>query len=61
VTLGILCVIYQLAASRIRVELQFHSNPASSQLTQHARSIPSAVCGAPPADEQVMLETCTGP
>jgi hypothetical protein len=29
-----------------------------SQLTQHARNIPSAVCLAPPEDEQAMLETC---
>jgi hypothetical protein len=28
---------------------------------QHARNIPSAVCEAPPEDEQVMLETCGGP
>jgi hypothetical protein len=26
-----------------------------------ARSRPSAVCVAPPEDEQVMLETCRGP
>jgi hypothetical protein len=32
-----------------------------SQLTKHARNIPSAVCVAPPEDEQVMLETCRGP
>jgi hypothetical protein len=32
-----------------------------SQLTLHARNIPSAVCGAPPEDEQVTLETCKGP
>jgi hypothetical protein len=25
-----------------------------------ARNIPSAVCAAPPEDEQVMLETCRG-
>jgi hypothetical protein len=28
---------------------------------EQARSIPSAVCGAPPEGEQVMLETCRGP
>jgi hypothetical protein len=28
---------------------------------EHARNIPSAVCLAPPEDEQVMLETCRGP
>jgi hypothetical protein len=27
----------------------------------HVRSTPNAVCEAPPEDEQVMLETCTGP
>jgi hypothetical protein len=26
----------------------------------YARSIPSAACGAPSEDEQVMLETCRG-
>src|SRR5215468_4345274 len=31
-----------------------------SQLTLHARNIPSAVCVKPPEDEQIMLETCTG-
>jgi hypothetical protein len=31
------------------------------QLTLYARSISSAVCEAPPEDEQVMLETCRGP
>jgi hypothetical protein len=29
-----------------------------SQLTLHACNIQSAVCVAPPEDEQVMLETC---
>jgi hypothetical protein len=38
----------------------FHSNPGSSQLTYHARNIPSAICVVPPDDEQVMLVTCTG-
>jgi hypothetical protein len=32
-----------------------------SQLTLYARNIPNAVCVAPPEDEQVMLETFTGP
>jgi hypothetical protein len=32
-----------------------------SQLTLYACNIPSAVCAAPPEDEQVTLETCTGP
>jgi hypothetical protein len=26
-----------------------------------ARNIPSAVCVAPPEDEQAMVETCSGP
>jgi hypothetical protein len=29
-------------------------------LTLYARNIPSAICVAPPEDEQVMLETCRG-
>jgi hypothetical protein len=32
-----------------------------SQLTKHARNIPSAVCSTPPEDEQVMLETGRDP
>jgi hypothetical protein len=32
-----------------------------SQLTLYARNIPSAVCAAPPENEQLMLETCRGP
>jgi hypothetical protein len=32
-----------------------------SQLALYTRSIPSAVCVAPPEDKQIMLETCTGP
>jgi hypothetical protein len=32
-----------------------------SQLTLHARTIPTVACVAPPEDEQVMLETCRGP
>jgi predicted alpha/beta hydrolase family esterase len=30
-------------------------------LTLYARNIRSAICVAPPEDEQVMLETCEGP
>jgi hypothetical protein len=33
---------------------------STSQLTKHARNMPSAVSGEPPEDEQVMLETCRG-
>jgi hypothetical protein len=33
----------------------------SLQLTLYSSNIPNAVCGAPPEDEQVMLETCKGP
>jgi hypothetical protein len=40
----IACVLCQLVAFRIGVEVEWN-----------------AVCGAPPADEQVMLETCRGP
>jgi hypothetical protein len=44
------CVrVMSVGCTRIGVELQ------------HARSIPSAVCVAPPKDEQVMLETRRGP
>jgi hypothetical protein len=50
----IVCVECQLAVPR----LQFHYNPG--QLT-YARNKPSAVCVAPPEDEQVMLETFRGP
>jgi hypothetical protein len=32
-----------------------------SQLTLYPRNIPNCFCGAPPEDEQVVLETCTGP
>jgi hypothetical protein len=35
--------------------------PSHSKLTLYARNIPHADCGAPPEDEQVMLETCRGP
>jgi hypothetical protein len=35
--------------------------PWCSQLTSHARNIPTAACVAPPEDEQVMIETCRGP
>jgi hypothetical protein len=31
-----------------------------SQLTLYAPNIPSAVCEAPPEDEQVTIETCRG-
>jgi hypothetical protein len=31
---------------------------ACSELTQHARNIPSTVCVAASEDEQLMLETC---
>jgi hypothetical protein len=38
----------------------WHHATRHSQLTQHARNIPSGVCVATPEDEQVMLETCRG-
>jgi hypothetical protein len=33
----------------------------AANCSQHARSIPSAACVAPPEDEQVILETCKDP
>jgi hypothetical protein len=56
--LGILCACY---VSWLLPGLEWNCNPGSSQLTKHARNIPSAVCVAPPEDEQVMLETYRGP
>jgi hypothetical protein len=51
------CVrVMSVGCTGIKVELVFQFN----QLTYHARNIPSAACVAPPEDEQVMLETCTG-
>jgi hypothetical protein len=52
------CVrIMSVVCATIAVKLQsWHT-----QITLYARNIPSAVCEAPPEDEQVMLETCTGP
>jgi hypothetical protein len=38
----------------------YHSNPGSNQQTSHARNIPIVFCAAPPEDEHVVLETCTG-
>jgi hypothetical protein len=43
--------------TRIAVSLQSWC----SQLTKHARNIPSSACVAPTEDEQVMLEKCSGP
>jgi hypothetical protein len=37
------------------------STPILVQPTVITRNIPSAVCEAPPEDEQVMLETYRGP
>jgi hypothetical protein len=36
--------------------LEFHSNPASSQPTQHTQNIPTAVYTAPPDDEQTSAQ-----
>jgi hypothetical protein len=48
------CVrVMSVGCTRIEVGLQ----PWCNQLTYHERNIPSAVCTAPPEDEQVMLET----
>jgi hypothetical protein len=41
--------------------LELRSTPGSNQLTYPARNIPSAVCVAPPEDEEVMLESYRGP
>jgi hypothetical protein len=47
--------IMSVACATIAVKLRsWHSS-------LYARNIPSAVCVAPPEDEQVMLETCRGP
>jgi hypothetical protein len=49
------CVrVMSIGCGTVVVKLQ----PCHSQLTLYARSIPNAVCIAPPEDEQVMLETC---
>jgi hypothetical protein len=55
--MGLIHFIMSVDCATIAVKLQsWHS-----QLTLHARNIPSAVCWAPPEDEQIMLETCTDP
>jgi hypothetical protein len=51
---------YNVSCSAV-ARLQWNSCLCHSQLTLYARNIPNAVCGAPPEDEQVMLETCIGP
>jgi hypothetical protein len=48
---------YLLILRRTALSVQSWHN----QLTLHARNIPSAVCVAPPEDEQIMLESCRGP
>jgi hypothetical protein len=52
------CVrVMSVGSATIAVKLQsWHC-----QLTLYARNIPSAVCLAPPEDEQVLLETCRDP
>jgi hypothetical protein len=49
--------IMSVSCGMIAVKLQ----SCHSQLTLYTHNIPSAVCLAPPEDEQVMLETCRGP
>jgi hypothetical protein len=44
-----------------RIEVECISTSILVQPTDITRNIPTAVCGAPPEDEQVMLETCRGP
>jgi hypothetical protein len=53
--LGVLCAY--------NVSWLCHDKPQSwySQLTLYAHNTTSAVCVGPPEDEQLMLETCTGP
>jgi hypothetical protein len=46
--------------NQLRYRVSPHHLPGAASW-QHARNIPSAVCVAPPEDEQVMLETCRGP
>jgi hypothetical protein len=48
------CVLCQLAVPGLEWN-------CFGQLIPHASNIPSAVCAAPPEDEQVMLETYRGP
>jgi hypothetical protein len=51
------CVhIFSVGCAMGAVKLQ----PCHSQLTLYARNIPKAVCVAPPENEQLMLETCSG-
>jgi hypothetical protein len=51
------CVrIMSVGCGTVAVSLQCHS-----QLTLYARNITNVICVAPPEDEQVMLETRTGP
>jgi hypothetical protein len=45
-----MCVLCRLAATKIGVELPYHTNLA--------RKIPIIVCEAPPEDKQVVIETC---
>jgi hypothetical protein len=55
------CMLCLLVATRIGVDqFQFHSNPGSSQQTQHTCKIPMFVCAVPPENEQVVLEICRG-
>jgi hypothetical protein len=49
-------ILYVIKRRKVAVKLQ----PCQSQLTLYARNIPNAVCLAPPEDEQVMLEICSG-
>jgi hypothetical protein len=52
------CVRISVGCGTVATKLQ----PCHSHLTSYARkySLPNAVCGANPEDEQVMLETCRG-
>jgi hypothetical protein len=43
------------------LRIKWNCNRATANWHLYARNIPNAVCGAPPDDEQVRLETCRGP
>jgi hypothetical protein len=60
----LLCCFRVMSVGFIRIGVELWSpvqlQSWCSQLTLHAHNIPSAVCSAPPKDEQVMLEKGKG-
>jgi hypothetical protein len=54
------CVRMSVGCATIAVSLQSLQS-WHSQMTLYACNILSAVCWAPPEDEQIMIETCWGP